>query len=188
MKNGQLNPVLRHVRRLAGSAAYRQLSDGQLLQRFAADHDEAAFEVLLSRHGAMVLGVCRRVLANPHDGEDVFQASFLVLAQKAASICKQDSVASWLHGVARRLALKTRAEMTRRRVRDEERAAKKAETCLAKMTWEEIEPILDEELDGMPDALRGPMVLCYLEGKTRDEAAQQLGWSVRTLMRRLEKG
>jgi RNA polymerase sigma factor (sigma-70 family) len=188
MHNSQVNPILRYIRKLATSPTHCQLSDGQLVQRFAAQHDEAAFEALLCRHGAMVLGVCRRVLHNQHDAEDAFQATFLVLARKAASISEQESVASWLHGVAHRLALKTKADAARWRAREAEGAARTPEVALAKMTWEEIEPILDDELERMVEKYRGPLVLCYLEGKTRDEAAQQLGWSVRTLMRRLEEG
>src|SRR5262249_48260574 len=125
---------------------------------------------------------------NQHDAEDAFQASFLVLARKATAICKQESVACWLHGVARRLALKAKAEGARRRSRETKCAVRRPEVALAQMTWEEIEPVLDEELECMAEKYRAPLVLCYLEGKTRDEAAQQLGWSVRTLMRRLEQG
>src|SRR5215213_4140313 len=113
----QVNSVLGRVRKLATSPAQRELSDGQLLRRFAAEQDDTAFEALLSRHGAMVLGVCRRVLRNQHDAEDAFQAAFLVLARKAGSICKQESVGCWLHGVARRLALKVKAEAARRQYR-----------------------------------------------------------------------
>jgi RNA polymerase sigma factor (sigma-70 family) len=136
----------------------------------------------------MVLSVCRRVLRDPHEAEDVLQAVFLVLARKAASICKQESVGCWLHGVAHRLALKAKAETARRRNREAKGAARPFENSLCKMTWEEIEPILDEELGRLADKHRAPLVLCYLEGKTRDEAAQQLGWSIRTLLRRLREG
>jgi RNA polymerase sigma factor (sigma-70 family) len=188
MINAKHSPVVRHIRRLAAAQTQCQLSDGQLLQRFAAAHDEAAFEALLRRHGAMVLGVCRRVLRDPHEAEDVLQAVFLVLARKAASICKQESVGCWLHGVAHRLALKAKAETARRRNREAKGAARRSENPLGKMTWEQIEPILDEELGRLADKHRAPLVLCYLEGKTRDEAAQQLGWSIRTLLRRLQEG
>lgn len=186
--SARVNPVLHYLRRLAGARNHSPLSDGQLLRRFALAHDEAAFEALLSRHGAMVLGVSRRVLRNQQDAEDVFQAAFLVLARKATSICKQGSVGSWLHGVAHRLALKVKTEAARRSARQIRCAAQPSRSDLANMTWQEIEPILDEELRQLADRYRAPLVLCYLEGKTRDEAAQQLGSSVRTVMRRLEQG
>jgi RNA polymerase sigma factor (sigma-70 family) len=187
MSDAQVDVALRHIRRLATSPTNCQLSDGELLQRFAGQHDEAAFEALLSRHGAMVLGVCRRVLRNHHDAEDVFQATFLVLARNARAIRNHKSVGCWLHGVARRLALKVKADTARRHTRKTERPGRMPDDPLAKMTWEEIESILDEELEQMAEKHRGPLVLCYLEGKTRDEAAQQLGWSERTLMRRLDE-
>lgn len=187
MSKSQANRVLAYVRRLATAQAARRLSDGELLQRFAACSDEGAFEALLRRHGGMVLGVARRVLRNAHDAEDVLQATFLVLARKATSISKQGSVACWLHGVARRLALKAKTAAARRQAVHARRGARQAQAAVSTMTWHEIEPILDEELARLDAQHRAPLVLCFLEGKTRDEAAQQLGWSVRTLQRRLEQ-
>jgi RNA polymerase sigma-70 factor (ECF subfamily) len=180
--------VPRYLRRLAAAQTHSHLSDGQLLRRFAGQGDEVAFETLLGRHAAMVLGVCRRVLRHHQDAEDAFQATFLVLARKAASICKQDSVGCWLHGVARRLACKARAEAARRQAREARWAAPTPEGPRAALTWEEVGPALDEELQRLAEQYRAPLVLCYLEGKTRDEAARQLGWSLRTLMRRLGQG
>lgn len=180
--------LLQFVRRLATSPSHRKLSDGQLLLRFAVQHDEAAFEALLSRHAALVLGVCRRVLHDPHDAEDAFQAAFLVLARKAGSISKQESLGSWLHGVARRTALRVKGDAARRKARETNYAVRMLSVPATAMTWEEIAPILDEELDRMATKYRGPLVLCYLEGRTRDEAAENMGWSVRTLMRRLDEG
>src|SRR5919202_5852658 len=100
MAKGHHATLLQQVWRLLGSGAEARSADGELLERFAAGRDEAAFEALLRRHGPMVLGVCRRVLPNPQDAEDVFQATFLVLARKAGSIRRRAAVAPWLHGVA----------------------------------------------------------------------------------------
>src|SRR5260370_22283604 len=102
MENGQLRSVLWHIRRIIGLSSASGLSDGQLLERFATRHEEAAFEALMKRHGAMVLGVCQRVLHHAQDAEDAFQATFLLLVRKAGSITKQESVGSWLYGVAYR--------------------------------------------------------------------------------------
>src|SRR5712692_7030336 len=117
MATGQMNEVLRHLRRAAlqdGSG----VSDGQLVECFITRGDEAAFEALVRRHGPMVLGVCRRVLTNPHDAEDAFQATFLVLVRKAASIRQRELVGNWLYGVAYRTALEARAATTRRRTKE----------------------------------------------------------------------
>src|ERR1700756_5430004 len=115
MANAQVNPVLRHIRRIAGTVTdVAQVSDRELLERFTALHEEEVFEALVRRHGSLVLSVCRRVLNHEQDAEDVFQAVFLVLARKSGSIRKQASLGSWLFGVAYRLALKARASASRR--------------------------------------------------------------------------
>jgi RNA polymerase sigma factor (sigma-70 family) len=188
MGNAQVSPILRYLRQLAAMHGHGRFSDAELLQRVVAEHDEGAFEAILSRHGPMVLGVCRRVLHHCEDAEDCFQATFLVLARQSALISKRQSLGCWLHGVAQRLALKAKADARRRRVSEARRAVLTPEIPQSKMMWHEIAPILDEELRRMAETFRAPLVLCYLEGKTRDEAAQQLGWSLRTLMRRLERG
>ena len=120
----------------------------------------------------MVLGVCRRVLGDAHDAEDAFQATFLVLARKAGSIRKAASVASWLHGVACRAALKARARSATRR-KHEARAPAGAAPEPDDLSWHEVRRALHEELDGLSDRYRVPLVLCYLEGKTQDQAAGQ---------------
>src|SRR5437868_2249824 len=112
MAHAQLSLVLRHLRKLAGDG---KATDRQLLHRFAAQHEEAAFEMLVERHGPAVLGLCRRILHHEHDAEDVFQATFLVLTRKASSIRKPDSLGCWLYGVASRLAFKVRAAAAKRR-------------------------------------------------------------------------
>src|SRR5439155_22493762 len=158
------------------------------LRRFAALRDEQAFAALVRRHGPMVLNVGQRVLHNGHDAEDVFQATFLVLTRKAGSLRWHESVGNWLYQVAYRIARKARAAVARRAVKE----ARAAELAPAEphddLSWREVEALLDEELHQLPVKYRVPLVFCYLEGVTRDEAAQQLGWSLSTLKRRLERG
>ncbi|HLJ97556.1 MAG TPA: sigma-70 family RNA polymerase sigma factor [Gemmataceae bacterium] len=165
------------------------ISDRELLSRFLSRHDQAAFAALFHRHGAMVLSVCRRVLRNPHDAEDACQATFLILAQRAAAIRKRDALGSWLHGVAFRVARDLRAKLARRAacsLTDAANVAKPAEP--ESLTWEEVRGALDEELHRLPEHYRTALVLCYLEGRSRDEAAHQLGWSLPTLHGRLARG
>jgi len=183
MAQGPLGNVLRHIRQLMRRPDGDASSDGQLLQSFIAAHDEAAFAELLRRHGPMVLGVCRRLLQNTQDAEDAFQATFLVLLRRAGSIGKQESVGSWLYGVALRTALRARAN-ARRRDRDREVAMPAFETP-ADATWDDLRPVIDREVGKLPEKFRAPVVLCYLEGKTNEEAAQQLHWPLGTVKTRL---
>src|SRR5262245_694448 len=164
MSTGNAGSLLRHVLRLlAGRKA--AAPDGQLLERFTRERDEAAFAALVSRYGPLVLGVCRRVLHHEQDAEDVFQATFLVLARKAETIRRTEAVGSWLYGVAHRLALKARAGAARRSVH--ESRAPQAETLdpAADMTWRELQTVLDEELARLPDRYRAPLLLCYFDGQ-----------------------
>src|SRR5437868_14380783 len=188
MANIQLNPGLQHIRRMAGTAGeLGDLSDRELLERFTALHGEGVFETLVRRHGPLVLSVCRRVLCHDQDAEDVFQAVFLVLARKAASIRKQASLGSWLFGVAYRLALKARASAARRHAH-ERRFAAMAQTELQPEEYaSDMRALLDDELLRLPDKYRAPLVLCYLEGKTHIEAAQVLGWPSGSMSKRLEQ-
>jgi RNA polymerase sigma factor (sigma-70 family) len=158
------------------------LTDRQLLEALVTRRDEAAFEVLLRRHGPMVLGVCRRVLGNAHDAEDAFQATFLVLVKKAAVVRKRDALASWLYGVASRTARKARARDARRRVKERQAAAR------PRPDRPEPGPDLDEELSGLPEKYRLPVVLCELEGRPRKEVARQLNIPEGTLSSRLAAG
>jgi RNA polymerase sigma factor (sigma-70 family) len=197
----QVPTLLRHIRRLATAQKLAHLSDRELLQRFAGERDEAAFAALVKRHGAMVLHVGQRVLHNGHDAEDVFQATFLVLTRKAGSLRWHESVGNWLYQTAYRIALKVKTSAARRGVK-EARAAQAplpasgrgwgrgsaSATAPDDLSWREVETLLDEELHRLPVKYRVPLVFCYLEGSTRDEAAQQLGWSLSTLKRRLERG
>lgn len=188
MTNGRPGTLLRDLRRLAAASPCDHLHDGQLLGRFILDHDETAFEALVRRHGPMVLRVGLRVLPNLQDAEDICQATFLTLARRASSIRQSASVASWLYGVAYRMAMKARAHDAKRRAREQRKTAPVHSQPLAELTGQEICRILDEELQRLPTACRQALVLCLLEGRTRDEAAQQLGLSLATLKRRLEQG
>jgi RNA polymerase sigma factor (sigma-70 family) len=188
MATGQAHLVLQQVRQVLAGQGPNGLSDRELLRRFAQGHDEAAFAALVRRHGPMVLGVGRRVLHNRADAEDAFQAAFLVLARKAATRTWQESVAPWLQRVAYRLALRVKTDAARR-ARNEARAAPRSPTDpLAAASARELWAALDEELSQLPELQRAPLVLCCLQGLTRDEAARQLGWSLATIKRRLERG
>jgi RNA polymerase sigma factor (sigma-70 family) len=186
MPGHRLDEVLRRV---AGAARrFAAAPDREVLGRFVADRDEAAFAELVRRHGGMVLGVCRRALGNTPDAEDACQATFLVLARKAAAVRRGDAVGSWLYGVARRVALRLRTATARRRGREGPLAELPGPDTTAEATWRDGLRVLDEELSRLPDAYRAPLVLCYLEGRTQDEAARQLGWTIGTFRGRLERG
>lgn len=186
MEKGLLGTALHRVRVLAAQERYADLSDGALLERWTNGPDEAALTTLVERHGAMVHGVCARIVHDRHDAEDACQATFLVLARKARSIRKQASVACWLHGVARRVSLtlvRDRGERARR-----EANAPNREPDATALRWADVQIVLDEELTRLPERLRGPLVLCYFEGKTRDEAAHALGLSQGRLHGYLQRG
>jgi RNA polymerase sigma factor (sigma-70 family) len=180
--------ILRHIHQLTAAQAAGGLSDAELLGRFAARRDEGAFAALLERHGPLVLGVCRRVLRHEPDVEDAFQATFLVLARKAASIRRRESVASWLHRVARHLAVKARVRSARRQAREGQLEDVPAPASGDELTWRELSAALDEELQRLPEKYRAPLVLCCLEGKARDEAARELGWTVGAVKGCLQRG
>jgi len=188
MAKGQLQSVLEHIYHVAGPAAGCDDSDRHLLQRFSRFRDDAAFAALVQRHGPLVWGVCWRVLQQVQDAEDAFQAAFLVLACRAGVVRWHESVANWLYEAAHRLAheIKTR---NARRSRHEQQAAAMVRTELAANGVDrELPAVLDEELRRLPARYRQPILLCHLEGRTGAQAAQQLGWSLRTLQRRLEQG
>jgi RNA polymerase sigma factor (sigma-70 family) len=180
----RLGEVLNRIRTVAAARTLAQVADTELLERFAKNQDEAAFAVIVERYGAMVLRSCHRVLRNAHDAEDACQATFLVLARKAGSIRKRQALGGWLHTVAGHVALRLKGEITRRRAR--ERNA--AQQCRTESQIQDTLTVLDEELERLPEKYRAPLVLCYLTGKTRDEAADDLGCSVDTLRGRLERG
>jgi RNA polymerase sigma factor (sigma-70 family) len=177
--------VVKRLRTL--TAAQASESDRELLGRFVRQRDDAAFAALLERHGPMVLGVARRGLRDEQLAEDVLQATFLVLARTAATIRKQPSLGSWLHGVAWRLARKAKRE-TERAGRGDTRARPGPPGPAVEVSWREVRQILDDEIQRLPERYRLPVVLCYLEGRTRDEAAAQLGYRPGRLKGLLERG
>jgi RNA polymerase sigma factor (sigma-70 family) len=187
MTKAKLDRVVHHLHQLTAPRAAEGVADGQLLERFAATHEEAAFAALLRRHGPLVLSVCRRVLRQTPDAEDVFQATFLLLACKARSIRKQASVASWLHGVAYRLAVKAKVAAARRQAHERQATDLRETGPVFDLAWRELVAVLDEELQRLPDKYRSPLVLCYLEGQTQEEAARQLGWPLGTVRGRLAR-
>lgn len=190
MATAQMSSVLQQVRQTALRQDVSALSDGQLLQQFLAPSlcdgglREAAFEVLVRRHGPMVLGVCRRVLQNAHDAEDAFQATFLVLVRKASSLLPRCGLGNWLYGVAYHTALKARAQAMKRRTR-EAQARDMATRDALSAEAQDWQPLLDQELSRLTDKYRAPVVLCDLEGMTRKEAAGRLGVPEGTLSGRL---
>ena len=186
MMNGADGAVLRQVNRLFGPGTVAGLSEGELLERFVARRDEAAFEALVARHGPMVLGVCRRALRDPHDADDAFQATFLILARRAGAIRDGDLLARWLFGVARRVSARARVLAGRRRDRERPAPSEPAGPDLDPAGWE-VRSILDEEIGRLGETYRSPVVLCYLEGLSHEEAARRLGWPVGTVKGRLSR-
>src|SRR5262249_1575010 len=158
----------------------------ELLERFVQQQDEAAFDILLQRHGRLVLGVCRSFLSDSHDTEDAFQATFLVLVRSAKSVRKQSSLSSWLYGVAYRTALKAGAATARRRRQEQVAAMSYPKSSAPDSSVDR--PALAEELQRLPEKYREPLLLCYLEGKTTEETARQLGWPQGTVKVRLMRG
>lgn len=182
-----MNAVLRYIQRLVAVEQSRAQGDQELLRRFVKDRDEAAFAALVERHGPLVWSACRRLLKSEQDAEDVLQATFLVFVRKAASL-GQGSVGNWLYGVAYRLALKARTQAARRRARERLAAETSRPQPAGPITQNEWQCILDEELERLPEKYRAPILLCCLQGKSRDEAAQALGWAAGAVKIRLERG
>jgi RNA polymerase sigma factor (sigma-70 family) len=179
------NGTLRHLRRLVVHQERR--SDSQLLACFLQQWDESAFEELVRRHGPMVLSVCRRVLRDSHDADDAFQATFVVLLRKAATLRRRELLANWLYGVAYRTALEAKVGAYRRRRKEKEAAAMPKPNASADDAWLDLQPLLDHELNRLPDKYRIPIVLCELEGRSRKEAARMLGIAEGTLSSRLAR-
>ena len=188
MSTSERNTVLERIRRTTFFQLAADHTDGQLLDCYVASGNEAAFEALVRRHGPMVLGVCRRLLLDAHDAEDAFQATFLALVRKAASIVPRERVGSWLYGTACLAARKARATIAKRRGRERQVMTMPEPASIAESLWHDLLPVLDQELAHLPDKLRLPIVLCDLECKTRKEAARQLGWPEGTIAGRLAQG
>src|SRR5262249_42202157 len=188
MDNAPIERVLRQVGGIAAREGLADATDGQLLERFSAQQEEAAFAALLHRHGPMVLGVARRVLRQQQDAEDVLQATFLVLARKAGSIRKRESVASWLHGVAYRLAVEAPNQRARRLAHERQAGTMRHKRTNREGAWQELEEALDQALSSLPEKYREAVVLCCLEGKTQEEAARQACCPLGTVRSRLARG
>ncbi len=190
MHIGGWGEVLRSIRGLLHGGVTAGLSDEQLLTQFAAgagESSESAFAALVERHGGMVLRVCRGVLGDEQEAQDAFQATFLILARKAGSLWVHGTLGPWLYGVARRTAAAARSAAARRS-RHERRAAEMAPRITKGGDWDDLGMVLHEEVDRLPDRYRTPVVLCYFEGLTHEQAAGQLGWPVGTVRTRLSKG
>lgn len=183
MGDGQLHAVVRHLRRVVDAAG--GLSDAELLERWVGRRDEAAFEVLVWRHGPMVWGLCRRLLHDSQDAEDVFQATFLALVRKAGSIGKRASVGSWLYKVAYRAARAAQASAARRARRERPLGDRPVPDSADEAAQRDLRPLLDEEVNRLPEKYRAAVVLCYLQGLTNEEAAWQLGCPKGTVATRL---
>jgi RNA polymerase sigma-70 factor (ECF subfamily) len=190
MRGGSSRAVLRQLQTLYRYGVTGHQSDEQLLDRFVARRDatgEEAFAALVHRHGPMVLAVCRRVLGDAHEAEDAFQATFLILARKAASVVRREKVASWLYGVAYRTAKEARDRAARRRSREVRVSKAPRVEPTDQGSSAELRAILDQELARLPVKYRGPMLLCELEGLSRQKAAQRLGIPEGTLSSRLAR-
>jgi RNA polymerase sigma factor (sigma-70 family) len=184
MATGSQPDLLPHLHRALLWHAGGALSDGQLLEDFLAHRAEAAFALLVQRHGPMVLGVCRRLLGHEQDAEDAFQATFLVLVRKGGSIVPRENVGNWLYGVACRTALKAKSQAAQRMTRERQTARSEA---VEDVLPADLRELLDRELQRLPEKYRTPIVLCDLEGRSQQDAAEQLGWPAGTLTGRLSR-
>jgi RNA polymerase sigma factor (sigma-70 family) len=181
------HPLLQYLRRLScGKAGDAALDDMQLLTRFLASRDESAFTTLVQRYGAMVWGLCVRCLGNTPEAEDAFQATFLVLVRKASSLRGPESLGPWLYGVAYRTAWKLQGQRARRAARESPLTEQIAEERAGPM-WSDVRHILDEEINRLPTKYRLPVLLCYLQGLSNEEAAQHLGCAKGTVFSRLSR-
>jgi RNA polymerase sigma factor (sigma-70 family) len=180
-----LNGAVRRVRALLAPRDTTR-DDAELLRGFARGGDADAFAALVRRHGPMVLGACRRLLPNLADAEDAFQATFIVLARKAGSLRRPERLAGWLYQVALRVARKARRRAAQLAVRERPLTEMPTDAPVPELVWRELRPLLDEELGRLPERLRLPVVLCFLEGLTKREAARRLSWPEGTVSSRLQ--
>jgi RNA polymerase sigma factor (sigma-70 family) len=188
MTDGWLSGVARHLRAAALHGDGAVLTDGQLLECFLRDRDEPAFEALVRRHGPMVFGVCRRILGNTHDADDAFQATFLVLVRKSRALGSGALLGPWLYAVAYRTALKARHLAYRRRTREKQVVHMPEPEIIEPESLRDLQPLLDRELNRLPEAYRVPVVLCDLGGASKKEAAARLGIPEGTVSSRLARG
>jgi len=185
MAIGTFDKLLKGLHRAAPVRSDNGLTDGQLLECFIAHRDEAAFDELVRRHGPMVFGVCRRLLGNDHDAEDAYQASFLVLVRKAASVLPREKVGNWLYGVAYRTALEARTLNARRRAKETQVQHVPHPTVEPETSSQELRLVLDQELSHLPAKYRVAVILCDLESRTRKDVARQLNLPEGTISSRL---
>jgi RNA polymerase sigma factor (sigma-70 family) len=188
MLNAGRGILLRQIDRLFGDGTIAGLADGQLLERYLATGDQTAFEALIDRHGPMVLGLCRRMLRDPRDIEDAFQATFLVLVRTGRAIRDRSLVSTWLYRVAYRVARQVRTDTLRRRSCEIHIAQLEVPVDHETSDMEELGPLVDQELNRLPEKYRAPLVLCYLHGRTHDQAAEVLRCPVGTVRSRLARG
>ena len=182
-----MHAAIRELGTLFAEGAVGMVSDGHLLDRFAGRRDASAFEGIVERYGPLVWGVCRRVLRHHHDAEDAFQATFLVLARRAASVMPREKLGNWLYGVAYQTAMKARATRAKRRVRERPAREMTEPEAVPDEHADESLSRLDREVARLPEKYRLPIILCELEGKTHRQAAEQLGWPVGTVSGRLSR-
>jgi RNA polymerase sigma factor (sigma-70 family) len=198
MSHASLQALTDHLQVLFGAGTCVGLTDAELIERFRASRDEGgerAFEALVTRHGPMVLSVCRTILNDPADLHDAFQATFLVLARRADAIRNRDSVGSWLYGVAIRVAARGQVSSIRRQVRNRQSIAAAGSLAVAtpeshsaaSVERDNTAAVVHQEVNRLPEKYRAPVVLCYLEGLTHDEAAARLSWPVGTVRSRLSR-
>jgi RNA polymerase sigma factor (sigma-70 family) len=187
MPNGPISQVILQFRTASMLHNKDGSTDGELLGALIDHQDEAAFAALVRLHGPMVWGVCRRLL-NHHDAEEAFQATFLVLFRKAASVQPRQMVANWLYGVAHQTALFARRTIARRRARERQVVQMPEVEVVERDLWTDLQPLIDQELSRLPNRYRSVLVLCDLEGKTRSQAAHQLGLPEGTIGSRLARG
>jgi zinc protease len=192
MATGHRGSVIDSLGRLFDAGTVTGLSEAQLLERFLAHRDESAFEAILHRHGPLVLGVCRRILDDPHDVADAFQTTFLILVKKARSIRDRDVLGTWLYGVARRVAVRAKVNARRRRTRERTGAegldVDHQQPRADRLEANELRALIDAELERLPSRYRQPVILCDLEGQTHEQAAAQIGCPVGTVKSRLSRG
>lgn len=193
MADGRLGMVLHYLRDLVGAPDGPHSSDGQLLERFVSNRDGEAFALLMQRYGPLVLGTCRRLLYDTHAAEDAFQATFLVLVRRAAGLRRHGSLAGWLYGVAYRIAVRARVHSARRHSRELPMDAcsdipePTSDDVAARTSRDELRDVLDDEMQRLPAKYRAPLILCYLEGKTNEQAARELGRPAGSMSRHLAR-
>ena len=188
MSDPSLGGVLRFLSKACALQGTCDLTDRELVERFISQRDEGAFTFLVRRHGPMIFSVCRRFLGDAHEAEDALQAAFLVLVRRTRSIRKQESVGSWLYGVAKRIALRSRSQNAARRNREREATTKRARQPIDGLSTQELHTALHEAISSLPEKYRAPIILCYLEGRSLDRAARELNCPKTSLARVLAKG